>query len=186
MRVYLDQDGVLADFNRGLLDGHGIVNCAKNYATKWGDKSSEQRKLAQEVVKAMEVPGFFENLPMMEGADKLWMIAGPSDCIVLTALPNLSCDARVAREKRNWLDRHFGQLPENRVITCLKSEKSNYATTFDDVSDPPYAYDVPNILVDDDEGNCSRWGKAGGISIHFKNMQQAIEDLNNVLNKQAA
>ncbi|MGE9159683.1 hypothetical protein, partial [Escherichia coli] len=76
----------------------------KNYATPWEHKSSEQRKLAHDVIKAMEVPGFFQNLPVMKDAHKLWMIADPTSCIVLTAVPNLSCDARVAREKRIWIE----------------------------------------------------------------------------------
>lgn len=181
MRVYLDMDGVLADFDKGLKDGHGIVNCRINYATPWEHKSSEQRKLAHDVIKAMEVPGFFENLPMMEGAEKLWLQAGTPS--ILTALPNLSCDARVAREKRNWVDSNIGQISSDRFITCLKSQKSHYA--MDHVGGPCQEfgiYDEPNILVDDDYTNCDRWQKAGGIAIYFETMDQAVNDLKKAMN----
>lgn len=197
MKVYLDQDGVLADFDRGLLEGHGIKNCKKNYATPWEHKSSEQRKIAHDVIKAMEVEGFFQNLPVMKDAHKLWMIAGPSSCIVLTAVPNLSCDARIAREKRIWIEDNFGHVPDNRFIACLKSEKALYATSdycvdrsdrtrYPIIKNNRVFWREANILVDDDEGNCSRWREAGGIAILFENMDDTIKILNDTINKMAA
>lgn len=160
-KIYLDMDGVLADFDRGLLEGYGVKNCRVNYATDWKEKTENQKKVAQDVVRCMEIPGFFENLPVMKGAIDLW---GSVDApYILTALPNLSSDKRVAAEKRNWITRVFGELPENRIITCLRSEKIKYANN--------------NILVDDLEKNCNEWNRAGGVAILFETAEQAINDL---------
>jgi len=189
-------DDVLVDFEGGLKafnTAHDIDPARLDiHRSQWTIKQIEGDKF---VVDCMNTKGFFRNLKMKEGADRLWMIAGPMTVSVLTAWPTTCNDKeRVGLEKREWIEENFGQIHDGRFIYCARDDKANYATYHKLVkqNEPCNAGTLtqwdptPNILVDDMESNIKAWEKNGGIGILFRNMQQAIEDLNNVLNKQAA
>lgn len=176
-KIYLDMDGVLADFDGGLLDRRFVINREDNRLFKqhvdksqWSDLEKKNESLVHNF---MSEKGFFRNLRMIPGADRLWAAAGKP--IILTARPKVEdVNQRVANEKREWIEEHFGQISDDRFICCLRSEKSFYATTeLGRYTGNP----LPNILVDDLEWNCSEWNKAGGIGIHFKDMDQAVRSL---------
>lgn len=169
-KVYLDMDGVLADFDKALVENNIPLYRDSRLLKQNIDKSQwtqDEKERDLRVQELMSRPGFFRNLSFMEGADRLWITAGKP--IVLTARPKkIDTANRVRDEKREWITDYFGEVPEDRFICCLRSEKANYA--------------LGNILVDDLEWNCSEWIKAGGDAIHFKNMDQAISDLKRMLN----
>jgi len=181
-KVYLDMDGVLADFDKALIE-NGISlfkdsRLLKQEVSK-KDWTKEELDRDSKVHHLMSQPGFFRNLEMMTGADQLWVTAGKP--IVLTARPKNDESAhRVCKEKREWIEEYFGQIPEDRFICCLRSEKSFYASTsMTRYTGEPH----PNILVDDLEWNCLEWKEAGGIAIHFKTMDQAIRDLKELVSR---
>ena len=199
-------DDVLVDFEGGLKafnTAHDIDPARLDiHRSQWTIKQIEGDKF---VVDCMNTKGFFRNLKMKEGADRLWMMAGPMTVSVLTAWPTTCSDKeRVGLEKREWIEENFGQIHDGRFIYCARDDKAKYAkTTYmnehkgkpwvpEEDGGSPWHKDSRiwvterNILVDDMESNISAWEKNGGIGILFRNMQQAIEDLNNVLNKQAA
>lgn len=160
--VYIDQDGVVADFDKGLLK-HGLVNNKTFMHLPHHEWTDEQRKLFKEVGKVMSTPGFFQTLPMMPHAKELWLTAG-NRRFILTARPTDGEEGkRIEREKKAWLDQNFGNVPDYRFICCLRSEKKKYAKG--------------NILVDDMEINCKEWTDNGGVAILFETPQQAIKDL---------
>jgi 5'(3')-deoxyribonucleotidase len=173
-KIFIDMDGVLADFDQGLYDKYGIKNCKVNYGTDWKDKTKEQTLLTNQVIWAMKQPGFFAELPLMPGAKELWEAAGP-DCIVLTALPEFSHDCQVEVEKRMWLRNVFGPVSDDRVIVCLRKDKAKYARDSNTRES--------NILIDDLERNVQEWEKAFGIGILYKNAKQSINALNNLNSK---
>lgn len=169
-KIYLDMDGVLADFDRGLLENYGVKNCIKNYGTDWKDKTEEQKKVAEDVRKIMTLPDFWRHLPIMKGAHELWnSIANP---FVLTALPGQGHDRMITIEKKEWIKKVFESKAKSRVVTCLRPEKVKYAEG--------------NLLVDDLEKNCIEWEAAGGRAILFENSKQAIRELNKVKHLHAA
>lgn len=173
-------DNVLADFDKALIaNGISLFRDSRLLKQEVNKKNWTKEELDRDskVHHLMSQPGFFRNLEMMTGADQLWITAGKP--IVLTARPKNDESAhRVCNEKREWIEEYFGQIPEDRFICCLRSEKSNYAWGVD-VLGPRY----PNILVDDLEWNCREWEEAGGIAIHFKTMDQAIRDLKELVSR---
>lgn len=188
MTIFLDMDGVLVDFNKGLEDFNVYNTCNQYHARPKSEWTPLQIKLDREVQDCMNTPGFFLNLPIMPGARDLWETAGEPS--VLTASPKSTKAAkRCGDEKREWIRRNFGDIPNNRFVYCLRSEKALYATTHIRVkhNEPCNAGTIsqwnpfPNILVDDLEENILKWGEAGGLPILYKTMEQSITDLRSLI-----
>lgn len=180
-KVYLDMDDVLVDFTGGLKVFNTDHDFDKSrldvHESKWNVKQVAGDKF---VVDCMNTEGFFKNLPMMEGAEKLWDTAGTP--YVLTAWPKTTNDReRIGREKREWIEEYFGEISDDRFIFCSREDKKKYAWSGSAVQGN-YTGDG-HILVDDMESNIEAWAMAGGYGVLFRNMTQAISDLEYLLNK---
>ncbi len=141
MTLFLDLDGVLADFDEGARRVLGTDN---SYKWEW----VHGKKKFWGMLNA--APEFFYNLPMMEDARYLWSNVEYLNPVILTALPN-SGDGAVDRQKRAWVAENLGtHVP---VITCLTYEKPSYCRPGD-------------VLVDDRTVNAAEWQNAGGIFVH--------------------
>jgi len=173
--IYLDMDGVLADFDegcrlRGVSNDHSFLHIPHE---QW---SNEQVELEKEVERCMRTKGFWANLPMMKDAIVLIDYVNRIGKLkVLTARPRFDDIAdMVKQEKEYWLNENLGIWADN-TICCLRHEKQNYAiehldTAYEDVW-------FQNILVDDLEANCEDWASAGGIAILHTSAQESIKEL---------
>ncbi len=112
MTLYLDLDGVLADFDSHVCDLFGRPPSAIPLAEMW--------QLAE------RAPGFFERMPKMPDADELWAFCEPFKPHILTGLPR---GRWAAAQKRAWVSAHLG--PDVPVITCMAREKSAHASPGD-------------------------------------------------------
>ena len=112
MTLFLDLDGVLADF-----DAHVRVLFGRSPAQL---RLEEMWRLAE------RTPGFFETMPKTPDADELWAFCAPFEPTIITGLPR---GRWAAPQKRAWVRAHLGaQVP---VITCMAREKSTYASPGD-------------------------------------------------------
>lgn len=170
--IYLDQDGVLANFNEALsLKGitHPKSDRLQQSFVDKKNWTTDELAYDKQIHEVMKEPGFFRNLSPMIGYKELWATAGERR-FVLTARPKDEVTAqRVRAEKQAWIDFHFGNTHRDRFICCLRSEKKLYAKGC--------------ILVDDLEWNCSEWEKAGGRAILYKTSEQAIKELKKEMNR---
>lgn len=109
MQLFLDLDGVLADF-----DAH--------HEAVFGFRSD---KLLDNVDwKAVRAtPGFYANIPMMPDAMTLWESVEHLNPIILTGIPHSVEEAEP--NKRFWVRWHLGANVEVRC--CRSSEKCLYA-----------------------------------------------------------
>lgn len=147
-KVFVDMDGVLADFTTAF--GNFIGQKIKSYIRITG---SEWGKLQR------EWPTFWMDLDYMPHALDLWRVTSKYNASLLTAIPPSWPSAAVG--KRIWAKRmlpKFGYHPQQDFIACLRHEKQRYAQQPDE---------TPNVLIDDHRPNIDEWTAAGGVAIHY-------------------
>ncbi|HZH25604.1 MAG TPA: hypothetical protein VEY95_00315 [Azospirillaceae bacterium] len=106
--LFLDLDGVLADFDRGVRAVTGRDPKGLGTREMW-------RALARH-------PDFFNTLEMMADAEALWAFCRPHRPVILTGLP---LGDWAPEQKRRWVARVLGGDVE--VVTCLSREKHRWS-----------------------------------------------------------
>ncbi|MDQ3099920.1 MAG: hypothetical protein M3R08_00915 [Bacteroidota bacterium] len=147
-RIYLDLDGVLADFDRGAAKVLGMA--PKDFEAMYGP-GIFWKKLAG-------TQDFYDQLELMPDALELYSAVEHLGPIILTGLPRGNW---AEPQKRNWAERHF---PGVKVITTTAALKNEHC-------------DPGDVLVDDRDKYRSLWEEAGGIFIHHRSARQSINEL---------
>lgn len=147
-QLFLDLDGVLADFERGVLET--LKMPAHAYQERYG-QGGFWKKLAA-------APDFYNTLELMPDGMELMEAVRHVDPIILTGLP---IGKWAEPQKRAWVERHF---PGVEVITTQARYKSKYCSPGD-------------VLVDDRDQYAEAWEAAGGIFIHHTDTASSIKAL---------
>lgn len=160
MIVYLDMDGVIADFFGAIEERHGVDH--------W--KEVDIEKSVVELAEASD--DFFNTLPKFDTTDELVDFVREEMNVEygICSTPLRGDRKNSAEWKKVWLDRH-GLLPddeENIIFTC---NKAKFATN----------KGVPNVLIDDKKKNIRRWEEAGGIGILYQANENSLESLKSEL-----
>jgi 5'(3')-deoxyribonucleotidase len=158
--VYVDMDGVLADFfkdwNKMVGVGHwkeikdpeSALDMIRNHPTFWID---------------LDV---LSNAPRLLGAIKKF-----SGSYYICTSP-LGKDPNCEPQKRAWAQKYLSEFPPKEVY--VTHNKPQFARQADG---------TPNILIDDFGKNISSWTAAGGIGIHYenKNVNKAVAELKSAM-----
>jgi len=145
--LYLDMDGVQADFFGAWADKHNV-----SHWKAIQDKEGEIEELAHSTPE--EVYNFFRNLRPLPGGMEIvkWAQDNKIPYTVLSApLRGPYADAS-KQAKRDWLDEFHPGSSDSAIFT---SRKQQYAITDG----------VRNVLVDDFGPYIQRWTDAGGIPV---------------------
>src|SRR5215210_1760687 len=144
-QLYLDCDGVLADFDKGATAVLGLP--PRDFEKRHGIGRFWQ-KLAT-------APDFYFGLPLKADAMELFEAVRHLDPVILTGLPrgNWAADQKV-----RWAARYF---PGTRIITCMARDKRDHAKAGD-------------VLVDDQLKHRHLWEEAGGAFIHHKSAAESL------------
>jgi len=146
--LFLDLDGVLADFDAGAKRVLGML--PRPFEEKYG-KREFWRRLAR-------AKDFYATLPLRPDAMELFEAVKHLEPTILTGLP---LGNWAAPQKVKWAAEHF---PGTRIITTLARDKYKHMTGMD-------------VLVDDRADHRDKWEGAGGTFIHHKNARDSLRQL---------
>jgi hypothetical protein len=156
IQVWLDCDGVLADFDEGFRKLTGTD--PQLYEELYGTSAFWSR-----IAKANS---FFENLPVMAEGKALYNSIAHLRPIILTGTPNGDWSIT---QKLRWRDKHYPGVP---MVTCRSKDKRIYCQPGD-------------VLIDDLLKYESLWKDSGGQFMHYtQNANQIVTNLNNYLQSQ--
>lgn len=152
--IYIDMDGVLADFDQYVTQANGGVHPTKEGKSVW----------------KFMVRGSFLHFRMMEDAQNLWDYVLPYAPTIMTATGHSLKHAGI--EKTYWA---WNNLSHKKVITCRDgADKAG-------LIHPDLMH--KSILVDDRLKAIDPWIDAGGIGILHTSAKDSIEALKQLLEK---
>lgn len=193
--IYFDMDGVLADFDSGVLQGNPRAETArqsymallKNFPELMSITDDEIKKRmagpqADPGMKALKKAwsnyrelkfiqtnkaGFFLNLPILPGAGEMLARAAALTGRKpgILTAPVDFESERCAAEKRQWMDKNFPGMFSDFVCTQDKHE---------------YAH-ANSVLIDDRTKFTTKFENAGGTAILHKNAADSMAELENLL-----
>ncbi len=148
-RLFLDCDGVLADFDAYATEVLGAPPRA--FEARHGRREFWKRIAGH--------PDFFARLPLMPDARELWEAVAHLHPVILTGTP---LGNWAAPQKMRWAAEHF---PEARMITTMARAKRDHMEAPGDV------------LVDDTLTYRHLWEEAGGVFVHHRSTRESLEEL---------
>ena len=145
--IYVDMDGVLADFftEWGKLMGKD----------NWRDIGLEQIPAALEKIRQTE--NFWLDLPLTKNAKNLLNLIKDVKGEYSICSSPLPGDPNSEPHKLEWIKKHLNFFPPKDVI--ITHDKTKYAVQKDG---------TPNILIDDYGKNINAWEAAGGVGFKHK------------------
>ena len=157
-KIYVDMDGVVADFDRRFRDISGMA--PKEFENKYGKKAFWDLIDEENKVK------FWVGIPPMLGASELISFVSKHDYEMLTA-PSIKKQSRLG--KNLWIRNHTGDIFPSKPKVNFKFAKEKHLikphlTNFD-------------ILIDDRAATINNWNAAGGTGILYKSAPQVISKL---------
>ena len=147
-RLFLDADGVLADFNQGVRRLLGMEPNA--FEAKYG-----KREFWRRIANAKD---FYGSLPEMPDARLLFDAVKHLKPTILTGLP---LGNWAAPQKVQWAAEHFPGVP---IITCMARDKHKHMKPGD-------------VLVDDRVNHRAAYEAAGVVFVHHKNGADSLRKL---------
>ena len=151
--IYYDMDGVLADFDRGVIELLKIPPVDQaNHTAEQDDEMFAKMK---------ECGHFYDKLEPLPGAVELFREVYEKygdRCRILSGIPKpeRGIDS-AADDKRSWVKR---LLPEGVIVyTVRRAEKQKFA------------HEKGDILIDDFVRNIREWENSGGTGILCRNAE---------------
>ena len=156
--VYLDMDGVLADFFGGVEKMYGVDHWKK----LTNDKTKDLKK---EVIDRITGTDFFATLPMFQSAPELISMVKEftGGNFSINTSPLRGDNENSAKYKKVWISNNIEQ-PDEVIVT---GRKESYAKD--------KASGTPNILIDDRPINIQRWQSAGGYGILYQANRDSLD-----------
>lgn len=153
--IYLDMDGVLADF---------FSEYAKLAGVTQGTYRDIPPAKVDPTLDKMVGTDFFSRLPVFPSVPQLMkLVLSYVDTYSICSSPLRGDHKNSEKHKRDWIVKHLNPQPKDIIIT---GRKHKWATQPDG---------TPNILIDDRGKNISDWIAAGGYGIKYQADEDSLE-----------
>lgn len=188
--IYLDLDGVMADYDAGIRAlGFKPDPTKKNELNRSGSKDPFKRQMYE----AIKGTDFYRALPFMPGAIDLYREIRAYSPIILTAAPKFDATEEnyylnphwlgASYHKRHWVEHkllpHVANahdlrgvripIPDDQFICTTSARKFEFMHR---------RRGEHQVLIDDRVDNCRWWEEAGGHAILHCDAAQTIHLLN--------
>ena len=145
--IYVDMDGVLADFFGEWAKIMKVDHYSK----------IDNVDINDALQKIRDTEEFWLKLPLLPQAKQLLALIKKIKGSYTICSSPLADDPRSEPHKREWIKKNLSFFPPKQVI--ITSDKAKYATQSDG---------TPNILIDDFGKNVNAWEAAGGEGFKYK------------------
>lgn len=152
-KLYIDLDGVMADFDRYFVECFGVASSTLDDPTLWKWINGHGN--------------FFRNLPLCEGAIDFFNSVRHLNPTILTACPKTNY-AVAAVQKRAWV---YENLSADLTVMPMLGGKNKVL----------FMHQPGDVLIDDFEKNCIPWREHGGFAIQHKNFKSTKSQLDQVM-----
>ena len=156
--VYLDMDGVLADFFGGVEKMYGVEH--------WKQLTNDKTKdLKKEVIDRITGTDFFATLPKFQSADALIDMVKKftGGKFSINTSPLRGDNENSGKYKKVWISNNI-DTPDEIIVTGRKESYAKDKGT-----------GTPNILIDDRPVNIQRWQDAGGYGILYQANRDSLD-----------
>lgn len=152
MRVFVDMDSVVADFD------HAIQTLMPYSQQDWRHVHSNYIKRAFESITDTD---FFEHIPVFAGTNTLLKsIQNIAGGYTILSKPLIGDWENSKKHKIKWCEKNLTVEPDDLIFV---DDKSQYASG--------------NVLIDDQELIILDWEKSGGYGIHFDAAKNKLSDV---------
>ncbi len=159
VKIYLDMDGVIADFEQRFEDLSGMS--PQQFEAKYG------KDLFWDFIdEGNNKVRFWVGIPLMEGAKRLVDYVSKHNYVVLTA-PSIKKQSRLG--KALWIKNKVGELFPSKPTVIFKAAKEKHRVK--------PSLTEKDILIDDKASTINNWNNAGGTGILYTSSNQAISEL---------
>lgn len=182
MRLFVDQDQTLADFEEAFKHFIGIKTYP--YKDKFFELIAARTGFTEDKINEFweihfwaiidTIPFYWENIPPMKDFPILWGFIKHYNPIVLTATRDHDVTRALAkRGKRKWIDKYM--TPETQMILIPLDPVDHKV-----MDKAIYCKNKSDILIDDNKRNVEEWIKKGGKAIHHKTARTTITQLKQI------
>lgn len=158
VQIYVDIDGVLADFVKGVTEilipdyDEEMYQSNPRYRNEMWDKVAEYSQNGGKL---------WAELPVMHDAMELWNFVKPYNPQILSATGRREYGATT--QKRGWIKQHIDPKVKVNLVQAARM-KAEYANKGD-------------ILIDDQPKAINPWKDAGGVGILHTSAKDTIAKL---------
>ena len=161
-KIYLDMDGVVADFDQRFRDLSGMA--PSEFEAKYG------KDLFWDFIdEGDNKVRFWVGIPPMEGAKQLVDYVSKHDYVMLTA-PSIKKQSRLG--KNLWIRNHTGDIFPSKPKVIFKAAKEKHKVK--------PSLSEKDILIDDKASTIDNWNAAGGTGILYQSAPQVISTLKKI------
>ena len=163
MRLFIDMDGVLADFDAHYEATFGVKLERRTVENGYADRVNWKMLALKR--------DFFLDIPPMPDMRELWEGVRHLNPTVLTAIPRSDSVPEAEANKLAWVAKHLGaDVPVICRLSCEKYLQCRHG----------------DVLIDDYEKYRHRWERMGGVFIVHTSASESLRQLRAVTAIQAA